>query len=66
MAISIKEIINAIHCLSSIDEKLEEIRKGQEDFREWIREAIDSIDDRITRLEIIEETFNAISHKTEP
>jgi len=62
MAITIKEIINAIHCLCSIGEQLEKMEKDQDEFKEWIREAIDSIDDRITRLEIIEETINAIAH----
>lgn len=60
MAISIKEIVRAIHCLVLIEDHLEELRKGQEDFREWIREAIDEIDDRITRLELIESGLNKL------
>jgi len=64
MAITIKEIINAIHCLCSIGEQFDKMSKEQEDFKEWIREFVDQFDDRLTRLEIIEETLNKIPVKS--
>ena len=61
--VSIREIVEAVHCLCSIGEQIDKMTKEQEDFKEWIREIIDQFDDRLIRLEIIEETVNKIPVK---